>query len=67
MTPPTRTASIHSVTHQRMLNRDPAVTARFDSFFETATIDQIDTAAQSAIALRDRIKPGLCAQRGADL
>ncbi len=67
MTTPTRTASIHSPTHQRMLNQDPAVAARFDTFFETATIDQIDAAAQSAIALRDRIKPGLCVQRGADL
>jgi hypothetical protein len=63
----TRTASINSLTDQRRLNADPAVTARFDTFFETATIDQIDAAAQSAIALRDRIKPGLCVQRGADL
>ncbi len=67
MTTPPRTASIHSLTDQRRLNADPAVTARFDTFFETATTDQIDEAAASAIALRDRIKPGLCAQRGADL
>jgi len=56
MTPPTRTASIHSLTDLRRLNADPAVTHRFDTFFDTAGPAEIDAAARSAIDLRDRIK-----------
>jgi hypothetical protein len=61
----TRTASIHSVADQISLNADPTVSDRFDTFFFTASPAEIDRAAASAMALRDRIKS--CTNSMADI